>query len=95
MTNRDLLPPNLSVIQLSRATGQLRVLYQRYLGDSFGSIFAPDVLQLSQDAAGQHWMLNGAVCRDHCPGGGFNGWLRDGQLVPLSPADGQEVDQAW
>ena len=91
----DPLPPNLSVIQLSRATGQLHVLYQRYLGDSFGSIFAPDVLQLSQDAAGQHWMLNGAVCRNRCPGGGFNGWLRGGQLVPLAPADGQEGDQAW
>jgi hypothetical protein len=91
----DLIPPNLSVIQLSRATGQLHVLYQRYLGNIFGSTSAPDVLQLSQDAAGQHWMLNGGVCRNRCPAGGFNGWLRGGQLVPLPPVNGQEGDQAW
>jgi hypothetical protein len=91
----DLVPPNLSVIQLSRATGQLHVLYQRYLGNIFGSTFAPDVLQLSQDAAGQHWMLNGGVCTSRCPKGGFNGWLRGGQLVPLVPVNGQEGDQAW
>ena len=91
----DLVPPHLSVIQLSRATGQLHVLYQRYLGDISGSTFAPDVLQLSQDAAGQHWMLNGGVCTSRCPQGGFNGWLRGGQLVPLAPVNGQEGDQAW
>ena len=90
----DVLPPNLAVIQLSRATGQLRVLYRRDLGHPVGTAFAPDVLQLSQDAAGQHWMLNSSVCSGHCPGG-FNGWLRDGHLVPLSPVNGQEVDQAW
>ena len=91
----DLVPPHLSVIQLSRATGQLHVLYQRYLGDISGSTFAPDVLQLSQDAAGQHWMLNGGVCTSRCPVGGFNGWLRGGHLVPLAPVNGQEGDQAW
>jgi len=90
----DVVPPNLSVIQLSRATGQLHVLYQRYLGDTFRMTIAPDVLQLSQDAAGQHWMLNGGVCGSHCSGG-FNGWLRDGHLVPLAPVNGQEVSQAW
>ena len=90
-----LVPPNLSVIQLSRATGQLHVLYQRHLGDVSALTFAPVVLQLSQDATGQHWMLNGGVCTSRCPVGGFNGWLRGGQLVPLAPADGQEGGQTW
>ena len=92
----DVVPPNLSVIQLSKATGQLHVLYQRYLGQPVRMTLAPDVLQLSQDAAGQHWMLNGGVCDSQCAGGwGFNGWLRDGRLVPLPPVNGQEMDQAW
>jgi hypothetical protein len=52
-------------------------------------------LQLSQDDAGQHWMLNGGVCTSRCPKGGFNGWLRGGHLVPLAPVNGQEGDQAW
>lgn len=89
----DVVPPDLSVTQLSRATGQLHVLYQRYLGQPVRMTLAPDVLQLSQDAAGQHWMLNGGVCGSRC--GGFNGWLRDGHLVPLPPVHGYEVDQAW
>ena len=91
----DLVPPDLSVIQVSRATGQrLRVLYQRNLGRTTDINTGPDFLQLSQDSAGQHWMLNGGLCVGHCAGG-FNGWLRDGQLVPLPPVNGREVDQAW
>jgi hypothetical protein len=91
----DLVPPDLSVIQVSRATGRpLRVLYQRNLGRTTGINDAPDFLQLSQDSAGQHWMLNGGLCAGHCTEG-FNGWLRDGELVPLSPVNGREVDQAW
>ena len=59
----DLLPPNLSVIQVSRASGQpLRVLYQRYLGRITDMNTGPDFLQLSQDSAGQHWMLSGGLC---------------------------------
>jgi len=91
----DLVPPDLSVIQVSRATGQpLRVLYQRNLGRTTDINTGPDFLQLSQDGAGQHWLLNGGLCAGHCTDG-FNGWLRDGQLVPLSPVNGREVDQAW
>ena len=89
-----LIPPNLSVIRISRGTGQLRVLYRRNLGLSVGLSNGPDVLQLSQDTAGRHWMLNGDLCASHCTEG-FNGWLHDGQLIPLPPVNGQEVDEAW
>ena len=93
---RNLLPPNLSVIQVSRASGQpLRVLYQRYLGRITRMNSGPDVLQLSQDSAGQYWMLSGGLCGGlHCQGA-FNGWLRGGSLVPLSPVSGREADEAW
>jgi hypothetical protein len=91
----DLVPPDLSVIQVSRATGQpLRVLYQRNLGRTTDINTGPDFLQLSQDSAGQHWMLNGGLCAGHCTDG-FNGWLRDGRLVPLPPVTGREVNEAW
>jgi hypothetical protein len=91
----DMVPPHLSVIQVSRATGQLlRVLYQRNLGRSSDVNNGPDFLQLSQDGAGQHWMLNGGLCVGHCTDG-FNGWLRDGALVPLIPLNGRELSQAW
>jgi len=83
------------VIQVSRATGQpLRVLYQRNLGRTTDINTGPDFLQLSQDSAGQHWMLNGGLCAGHCTDG-FNGWLRDGRLVPLPPVTGREVNEAW
>ena len=82
------------MIRISRGTGQLRVLYRRNLGLSVGLSNGPDVLQLSQDTAGQHWMLNGDLCASHCTEG-FNGWLHDGQLIPLPPVNGQEVDEAW
>jgi hypothetical protein len=91
----DTVPPHLSVIQVSRATGQLlRVLYQRNLGRTTDINNGPDFLQLSQDSAGQHWMLNGGLCVGPCTDG-FNGWLRDGGLVPLVPLNGRELYQAW
>ena len=91
----DLVPPDLSVIQVSRGTGQpLRVLYQRNLGRTTDVNSGPDFLQLSQDSAGQHWMLNAGLCVGSCRDG-FNGWLRDGGLVPLVPLNGRAVDQAW
>lgn len=91
----DLVPPHLSVIQVSRAAGQpLRVLYQRNLGRTTDINTGPDFLQLSQDSAGQHWMLNAGLCVGHCTDG-FNGWLRNGELVPLVPLNGREVGQAW
>jgi hypothetical protein len=90
-----MVPPDLSVIQVSRATGQLlRVLYQRNLGRTTEINNGPDFLQLSQDSAGQHWMLNAGLCAGPCTDG-FNGWLRDGGLVPLVPHNGRELNQAW
>ena len=92
----DLLPPHLSVIQVSRASGQpLRVLYQRYLGRITRMNRGPDVVQLSQDSAGRHWMLSGGLCGGLRCQGAFNGWLRDGRLVPLPPVTGREADEAW
>ena len=93
----DLVPPDLSVIQVSRSSRQpLRVLYQRNLGRTSDINTGPDFLQLSQDGAGQHWLLNGGL---GCPASrctdGFHGWLRDGRLVPLPPVTGQEVNEAW
>lgn len=90
------LPPNLAVIQVSTASRQLvRVLYQRYLGRTTRTNAEPNVLQLSQDSAGQHWMLSGGLCGGVPCQGAFNGWLRDGQLVPLPPVTGREVNEAW
>lgn len=39
-------------------------------------------------------MLNGGLCAGHCTDG-FNGWLRDGQLVPLPPVNGRDVYESW
>jgi hypothetical protein len=44
---------------------------------------------LSPDSAGQHWMLNIGV------GVGVHGWIVDGRLVPLRPANGRIADEAW
>ncbi len=58
----DMTPEDLSVIQVSRSSGQpLRVLYQRNLGRTTDINTGPDFLQLSQDGAGKHWMLNGGL----------------------------------
>ena len=89
------VPEDLSVRTISAATGRtLQVLYQRRLGNTDEFNIGPDFLQLSQDSAGQHWMLNGGLCAGHCLDG-FNGWLRNGGLVPLVPLNGREVNQAW
>jgi hypothetical protein len=90
-----MVPSKLTVIQVSATTGQpRRVLYQRNLGAVTEINNGPDFLQLSQDAAGQHWMLNGGLCAGNCTDG-FNGWLRDGQLVPLPPLNGRDVYESW
>ena len=94
---RAVAPPDLSVIQVSRSSRQpLRALYQRNLGLVADINTGPDFLQLSRDGSGQHWLLNGGLT---CAAGrctaGFNGWLRDGGLVPLPPVTGQEVNEAW
>jgi hypothetical protein len=92
---RSMVPSKLTVIQVSATTGQpRRVLYQRNLGAVTEINNGPDFLQLSQDGAGQHWMLNGGLCAGNCTDG-FNGWLRDGQLVPLPPVNGRDVYESW
>jgi hypothetical protein len=89
------VPANLSVDQISAATGRLlRVLYRRDLGDTSGVNGVPDPLALMPDATGQHWMLNGGICSGHCDTG-FNGWIDHGQLVPLQPTDGRLAAEAW
>jgi hypothetical protein len=89
-----MVPGDLSVRQISVATGrQLGTLYRRSLGDTAGTNADADFLALSQDAAGQHWMLNGGIASHGY--NGFNGWIDSGRLVPLSPRDGREAGEAW
>lgn len=93
------VPSELSVVQISRATGkQLRVLYRRDLGATAATNQTPEFLYLSRDVTGQYWMLNGGYCSpsdsNSCQGG-FNGWIDDGRLVPLSPTNGRLADEAW
>jgi hypothetical protein len=91
-------PHYLSVERISVATGRpLGVLYQRNLGDT-SEISGPmaDPLALSTDATGRNLMLNGGICNLSCSNE-FNGWLHDGQLVPLQPAGFayREAAEAW
>ncbi len=92
------VPQDLSVERISVVPGSigrvLRVLYQRRLGDTWEVNIAPYFLALSQDAPGQHLLLDIGLCAGHCTGGA-NGWIHRGGLVPLAPADGREADQAW
>ncbi len=92
------VPQDLSVERISVAEGHagqvLGVLYQRHLGDTSEVNGAPDFLALGQDASGQYLLLNIGLCVGHCTDGA-NGWIHDGRLVPLQPADGREADQAW
>jgi hypothetical protein len=92
------VPQDLSVQRISVVAGHigqvLGVLYQRRLGDTSEVNTAPDFLALSQDASGQYFMLNIGLCVGSCTDGA-NGWIHDGRLVPLQPADGREADQAW
>jgi hypothetical protein len=91
-------PANLSVEQVSAATGQrLGVIYRRYLGDSSEeSGPMSDVLTLIADATGRHLVLNSGICNRGCTNE-FNGWLSGGTLVPLRPAGfaHREGAEAW
>ncbi len=62
------------------------VLYRRRLSDTFDPGRVPQFIALSQDPTGRHLLVSGA---------GFNGWVHDGRLVPLTPDGGGEADQAW
>ena len=89
-------PAAASVTVLFRAhhAELVRLAVQRRLGDTSEVNTAPDFLALSQDGSGQYFMLNIGLCAGNCTDGA-NGWIHDGRLVPLQPADGREADQAW
>jgi hypothetical protein len=80
----------LSVDRISAVLGHFgqvqAVLYQRRLTDTFDPGRVPDFIALSQDATGQHLLLSGP---------GFDGWVRDGRLVSLTPVNGGVASQAW
>jgi hypothetical protein len=89
------VPEDLSVQRFSVVAGQpLAVLYRRRLGDTSEVNGAPHFLALAQAASGRHLMLDIGLCAGHCTDGA-NGWIQDGRLVPLPPADSREADQAW
>ena len=80
----------LSVDRISVGRGHmnhvLAVFYRRRLSDTFDPGRVPEFIALSQDATGKHLIISGA---------GFNGLIHDGRLVPLTPVNGVEADQAW
>jgi hypothetical protein len=87
-------PQNLSVEQISAATGKrLRVLYQRASYLSAAKQY-PDPLLLVPDGTGQNWLLDVTYCGG-CAPGGFNGWISQRKLVPLKPADGALAAETW
>ncbi|HET7245576.1 MAG TPA: hypothetical protein VFJ07_12175 [Streptosporangiaceae bacterium] len=91
-------PQNMSVEQISTATGHLLgVIYQRDLGDT-SSVSGPmsNPLTLIADAAGSNLILDGGICDRHCSNE-FNGWLHGATLVPLRPAGfaHREAAEAW
>ena len=91
-------PRYMSVERIATATGHLLgVIYRRDLGDT-SSVSGPmsDPLTLIADAAGSSLILDGGICNRHCTNE-FNGWLREGTLVPLRPAGfaHREAAEAW
>jgi hypothetical protein len=80
-------PDNImSVIQVSAATGrQLSVRYQMDTGNGFFYRF------FSSDPSGRYLLLDAGPTS-----GTVNGWIDDGQLVQLTPANGTNVFyEAW
>jgi hypothetical protein len=91
---RGQVPGNMSVPQISVATGrQLGVLYSRRLGSTWAVNSSPDFLALIPDGAGQHWMIDGGIASHGYDG--FNGWIDNGHLVPLSPRNGRAATETW
>jgi hypothetical protein len=76
----------MSVVQVSAATGrQLSVRYQMDTGNGFMYRF------FSSDPSGRYLLLDGGPTS-----GTVNGWIEDGRLVQLTPADGTNVAyEAW
>jgi type IV secretory pathway VirB2 component (pilin) len=70
-----------SVVQFSAATGrQTRVLYQMPTGNGFSYQF------FSSDPSGRYLLLDVGPTS-----GEVNGWIDYGQLVPLTPPDGDDI----
>jgi DUF1707 SHOCT-like domain len=76
----------LSVVQVSAATGkQLSVRYQVNTGNGF--LYR----SFSSDPSGRYLLLDAGPTS-----GTVNGWIDDGRLVQLTPANGTNVfDEAW
>jgi hypothetical protein len=96
---RAVTPEHLSVEQISVATRKRSgLLYSHDLGSAVvnGGLAYMYPVTLSTDAAGQHWMLSSSFCdnNNRCRGG-LNGWIDNGRLVPLQPADGSVASEAW
>jgi hypothetical protein len=95
---RGTFPENLSVEQISVATGRrLTLLYQRRLGDT-SEVSGPmaDPLEMTADATAGNLILNGGICNRGCTNE-FNGWLHAGRLVPLPPSGfaHRETAETW
>jgi hypothetical protein len=93
-------PERLSVEQISVATGKLSgVLYRQDLARAATVNGKPAYvypIALSADAVGQHWLLSSGFCDiSYNCGGGLNGWIEGGRLVPLQPADGSVASEDW
>jgi len=89
-------PTALTVEQISIATRKpLKVLYRQSLSGAASINSTPDYATLIADATGSHWLfseMNGSLP----PGpGNLNGWIDGGQLMPLQPANGSVVTEAW
>jgi hypothetical protein len=86
---RTTVPSHLSVVRISVADGrQQDVLYRGTAGPTF-------FWSLSADNSARYWLLDGGPAVGAADQRGFNGWIRDGQLVPLLPAAGETVGEAW
>ena len=90
------VPGNLTVMSFSAATGQpLSVLYQRRLGGTAGPNTVPGISWPSARTPSVSTSCStSASAAGNCTDGA-NGWIHDGRLVPLTPVNGREGDQAW
>jgi hypothetical protein len=80
------IPTELTVRQIAVPGGRpLGVLYRQHLnvGSTFETAAGPDPLNLTRDSTGRHWIVIVGVTP------AVNGWLYQGQLVPL--AGGNDV----
>jgi hypothetical protein len=92
-------PARLTVEQISVATRRpLRVLYRHDLSHAFGANNRQGyvvLLTLKSDTTARYWMVSGLFCDAVRCDGGVNGWIDEGQLVPLQPAGQTVGSEAW